>query len=221
MSEEHGLVVFLLSRALVAYSTVVLRFCKVTSPHIELCSQNRSVQAKDLRFNNVANILLCVEKRSVTIVKLRPFSMLAASCNPASSSLRLPVSFLRDPWNGIMFQFLTVRVGVNLPCHSYYDVVASTRSILGRRPIGATRHNHHLALLIVLAKFLIVVAGDGAKTHAPNLVSIMFADEETDVDGLNIIMGPTNPEASNSQGQIPANEIHIPGSRGVLHPSWA
>ena len=92
-----------------------------------------------------------------------------------------------------MFQFLTVIVGVNLPCHSYYNIIASILSILSRAPIGATRHNHHLALLIVLAKFLIVVAGDRAKTHAPNLVSIMFADEETDADCLNIIMGPTIP----------------------------
>lgn len=84
--------------------------------------------------------------------------------------------------------------GVNLPCHSYYDVVASILSILGRSPTGATRHNHHLALLIVLAKFLTVVAGDRAKTHAPNLVSIMFTDEETDADGLNIIMGATIPK---------------------------
>ena len=83
--------------------------------------------------------------------------------------------------------------GVILPCHSYYDVLAAVWSILGRAPLGATRHNHYLALLIVLAKFLVVVAGDRAKTLAPNLVSIMFTDEEINADGLNIIMGATIP----------------------------
>ncbi len=84
--------------------------------------------------------------------------------------------------------------GVSLPCHSYYDVLAAVLSILGRAPTGATRQNHHLALLIVLAKFLAVVAGDRAKTLAPNQVSIMFTDEEIKADGLNIIIGATIPK---------------------------
>lgn len=83
--------------------------------------------------------------------------------------------------------------GVSLPCHSYYDVLTSVVSVLGRAPTGATRHNHHLALLIVLANFLIVLAGERAKTLAPNLVSIMFTNEEIDAGGLNIIMGATIP----------------------------
>ena len=85
--------------------------------------------------------------------------------------------------------------GVKLPCHSYYDVLITVLSILGRAPIGATRHNHHLALLIIIARFIIVVAGEQAKTLAPNLVSIMFLDEEVDPDGLNIVMGATIPQS--------------------------
>ena len=82
---------------------------------------------------------------------------------------------------------------VSLICHSYYDVMVIVLSILGRAPMGATRHNHHLALLIILAKFVMVTGGEHAKTTAPNLVSILFIDEEIDADGLNIIMGATIP----------------------------
>ena len=83
--------------------------------------------------------------------------------------------------------------GITLPCHSYYDVLATVLSILGQATTGATRHNYHLALLIILARFFIVVAGDRAKVIAPNLVSIMFTDEAIDEDDLNVIMGATIP----------------------------
>ena len=92
--------------------------------------------------------------------------------------------------------------GVKLPCYSYYDVLITVLSVLGRAPTGATRHNHHLALLIVIARFVIVVAGEQAKTLAPNLVSIMFTDEEVDPDDLNVIMGATIPKQDELKEEI-------------------
>ena len=55
-------------------------------------------------------------------------------------------------------QILLEWEGVSLPCHSYYDVLVIVLSILGMAPTGANRHNHHLGLLIILAKFVILVA---------------------------------------------------------------
>lgn len=121
------------------------------------------------------------------------------SCITASDPIRDPNLILKD--NHIcqkeaqkLDPILLEWEGVNLPCHSYYDVLVIVLSILGRAPNEATRHNHHLALLIVLAKFVMVVAGKNAKSVAPNLVSIMFIDEEIEADGLNVIMGATIPK---------------------------
>ena len=72
--------------------------------------------------------------------------------------------------------------GIRLPCHSYYDVLARVLSVLGRASTGATRHNHHLALFIILANSFTVVAGGSAKVTAPYLVSVMFTNEEGDPD---------------------------------------
>lgn len=83
--------------------------------------------------------------------------------------------------------------GVSLPCHSFYDVLATVLSILGAASTGNARHSHHLALLIILAKFLTVIAGNQAKTLAPRGVSIMFTNEAVNPDGLNIIMGASIP----------------------------
>ena len=91
---------------------------------------------------------------------------------------------------------------VNLPCHSDYDTLPTILSMLGRAPTGATRHNHHLALLLVLAKFIIVIAGHKASSLAPNVVSIMFFDEEVEEDCLNIIMGSTIPILKNLNKRI-------------------
>lgn len=98
--------------------------------------------------------------------------------------------------------------GISLPCHSYYDVLTIILSILWRARIGATRQSHHLVLLIILAKFMTVVAGDKAKTIAPNLVSTMFTDEVINADGLNIIMGATIPTHKFLQEEIRQNRLH-------------
>lgn len=63
-------------------------------------------------------------------------------------------------------RILSERESFILSCHSYCDVIATIPSILGRASTGATRHNHHLALRTILAKFLVFVVGDKAKTLA-------------------------------------------------------
>ena len=51
--------------------------------------------------------------------------------------------------------------GFDLPCYSQYDLLVPVLSILARALQGATRRNHHLALLVICAKFLILVNEDG------------------------------------------------------------
>lgn len=70
--------------------------------------------------------------------------------------------------------------GVDLPCCSQYDLLKLVLSILGRAPRGANRRNHHLALLIMCAKFFVLAAGEKPKRDATNLVSITFGDEDED-----------------------------------------
>lgn len=93
---------------------------------------------------------------------------------------------------------------VDLPCCSQYDLLKLVLSTLGRAPPGADRRNHHLALLIVCTKFLILAAGEKPKRDAPGLVSIMFVDDESESpieptggleesQGLNVIVGATIP----------------------------
>lgn len=91
---------------------------------------------------------------------------------------------------------------------------------------GATRSNHHLPLLILCVKFVILAAGDAPKKSAPNLVSIMFTEDDGDfkvqvavselespVDGqgvstansdLNVVMGST---IFQGKTDLPANNI--------------
>lgn len=68
--------------------------------------------------------------------------------------------------------------GVALKCHSQYEVLGLVLSILGRAPPEATRRSHHLPLLILCVKFIILVAGESPKNSAPTLVSIMFTEDD-------------------------------------------
>lgn len=104
--------------------------------------------------------------------------------------------------------------GVDLPCCSQYDLLKLVLSILGRAPQGANRRNHHLALLIVCAKFLILAAGEKPKRDAPGLVSITFVDEDDskspielterleESHGLNVLLGATIPMHKTFKNQI-------------------
>ena len=67
---------------------------------------------------------------------------------------------------------------VHLKCHSQYEVLGLVLSILGRAPPGATRHDHHLPLLILCVRFVLLAAGEKPKRSAPSLVSIMFTDDD-------------------------------------------
>ena len=67
---------------------------------------------------------------------------------------------------------------VRLRCHSQYELLGLVLSILGRAPPGATRRNHHLPLLVLCVRFVILAAGDKPKKSAPTLVSIMFTDDD-------------------------------------------
>lgn len=106
---------------------------------------------------------------------------------------------------------------VRLRCHSQYELLGLVLSILGRAPLGASRRDHHLPLLILCVRFIILAAGNKPKSSAPYLVSIMFTEDDgdfkvqvacdvpqcpgledlldgktiTDGPGLNVIMGST------------------------------
>lgn len=90
--------------------------------------------------------------------------------------------------------------------------------------MGATRQNHHLAFLIILAKFFIVIAGDKARSLAPSPVSIMFTDEETDVEGLNIIRGATLPKHKTFKEEIRLSRYDVLAAAGFAllgkNKSW-
>lgn len=68
--------------------------------------------------------------------------------------------------------------GVVLKCHSQYEILGLVLSILGRAPPEATRRNHHLPLLILCVRFVILAAGEQPKIDAPTSVSIMFTDDD-------------------------------------------
>ena len=83
---------------------------------------------------------------------------------------------------------------VHLKCHSQYEVLGLVLSILGRAPCEATRSNHHLPLLILYAKFVILAAGNKPKKSAPHLVSIMFTEDDGDLKLQVAVNLPVCPE---------------------------
>ena len=109
--------------------------------------------------------------------------------------------------------------GVALKCHSQYEILGLVLSILGRAPPEATRRSHHLPLLILCVKFVILAAGESPKNSAPTLVSIMFTEDDGDFK-VQVACSPPEPADQEVLGEIAdkdSPDLNVVMGTTILH----